>query len=96
MSVLLVACNNVNAQTLESITRYRKYLGEVPQIIVDNRPTDIQINQYPLSPHNTYVANKGSDTVSVIDGYSGNPKSIRLGLENQKVHMALDHGVSDD
>jgi hypothetical protein len=42
MSVLLVACNNVNAQTLESITQ-QKLLG-VTQIMVGNRPTDIQID----------------------------------------------------
>ncbi|MGB6533676.1 MAG: hypothetical protein WBF33_36795 [Candidatus Nitrosopolaris sp.] len=42
MSVLLVACNNVNAQTLESITQ-QKLLGDT-QIMVGNRPTDIQID----------------------------------------------------
>lgn len=42
MSVLLVACNNVNAQTLESITQ-QKLHGDT-QIMVGIRPTDIQID----------------------------------------------------
>jgi hypothetical protein len=45
MSVLLVAPNNVNAQTLESITKERKSLGNGPQIMVGKFPMDIQVNQ---------------------------------------------------
>ena len=74
-----MACNIVNARTLQSITKERKSLGNGPQIMVGKFPMDIQVNQVTGK---IYVANTGSDSVSVIDSDSGGPpKSIRVGVE---------------
>jgi DNA-binding beta-propeller fold protein YncE len=66
MSVL-VASNNVNAQTLESITQNRELLAKTPQIMVGKAPADIQIN---IQTNKIYVANQRSDSVTVIDSAS--------------------------
>jgi YVTN family beta-propeller protein len=76
ISVLLVACNNVNAQTLESLTRQRK-LFEIPQMKVGRAPVDIKINE---ETNKIYVVNDRSGSVSVIDSNSGTSKDIRVGV----------------
>jgi YVTN family beta-propeller protein len=50
--------------------------------MVDNNPVDITINN---DTNKIYVANEGSNTVSVIDSNSGNTKSIRVGLEPHSI-----------
>ena len=78
--MLLTACNNVNAQTLESITQEKSL--EDTHIVVGNDPQDIQIN---IQTNKIYVANKASNTVSVIDGDSGNTKTIHVGQGPQSI-----------
>jgi YVTN family beta-propeller protein len=73
ISMLLVVCNNVNAQTIEYL--HRK-VG--PQIEVGNRPMDIQINK---DTNQVYVANYDSNSVFVIDSNSGHTKNIRVGVK---------------
>ena len=90
MSVILVACNNVNAQTLDTITQQRESLENIPQIIVGNTPTDIQINNYT---NKIYVANQGSNSVSVIDSNSGTTKTIRVGLQPKSI--AIDNDTNE-
>lgn len=46
--------------------------------MVGKNPSDIQINQ---ATNKIYVANSGSNTVSVIDGNSGTLKTIQVGLD---------------
>ncbi|MGA9149366.1 MAG: hypothetical protein WBZ36_02215 [Candidatus Nitrosopolaris sp.] len=82
MSVLLVSCNNVNAKTFESVTEYRKSLGESPQIMVGKNPADIITSRVT---NKIYVANADDNTVSVIDSDSGNTKTIRVGLSPQSI-----------
>jgi YVTN family beta-propeller protein len=85
ISVFLVAFNNVNARTLESINQQKKLLGNIPQLIVGSSPIDIQVNP---KTSKIYVANRGSDSVSVIDSNSGNIKNIRVGVA--PVAIAID------
>jgi YVTN family beta-propeller protein len=82
--VLLVTCNNVNvyAQTLEAISHQRILLEGTPQITAGYRPTDIQINQ---ATNKIYVANGASNSVTVIDGNSGNISSIGVGLGPESI-----------
>jgi len=77
-----VTCNNVDAQTLESITQQRKLLEGGPQIIVGSSPADIKVN---IHTNKIYVANRESDSVSVIDSNSGNTKTIRVGVEPRAI-----------
>jgi YVTN family beta-propeller protein len=100
VSALLVACNKVNAQTLESITQQRKLLGGGPQIMVGSAPADIKVN---IHTNKIYVANRGSNSVSVIDSNSGNTKSIRVGVEphaiavndrSNKIYVVNERSVS--
>lgn len=86
--LVLVACNNVNARTLESIIKERISLGNGPQIMVGKFPMDIQVNQ---ATDKIYVANAGSDSVSVIDSDAGGlPKSISVGLEPTSIAIDED------
>jgi YVTN family beta-propeller protein len=97
MSVIMVVMtyNNVSAQTLESITEQRKVFETSPQIMVGDSPKDIGINDIT---NKIYSANKGSDSVSIIDSNSGNAaKDIRVGAEplsiavdrpNHKIYVA--------
>ncbi len=89
VSVLLVARNNVNAQTLESISQQEKSLGNIPQIIVGEDPRDIEINK---DTNKIYVANAGFNTVSVIDSDSGNTKTLRVGFRPYLI--AIDEEVN--
>ena len=85
--MLLVASNDVKAQTLESITQQRKSLGERDtQFTVGVFPVDIKINQYT---NKIYVANQESDSVTVIDSDSGNTKSIRVGAQPSSIAIDL-------
>jgi hypothetical protein len=61
MSVLFVTCNNVNAQTLESVTQSRKLLAEGPQIMVGRAPIDIKINE---NTNKIHVTKTWSDMLS--------------------------------
>jgi YVTN family beta-propeller protein len=85
-SVLLVVYGsivdvNANGQhSLESIKRVTPF--DTPQIIVGNRPADVQINQ---QTHKIYVANKASNSVSVIDTDSGNIKTIPVQVQPQSI-----------
>ena len=80
MSVLLAAYHNVNAQTLESITQEKSL--EDTHIVVGNDPQDVQIN---IQTNKIYVGDKGPNTVSVIDGDSGNTKTIHVGQGPQSI-----------
>jgi YVTN family beta-propeller protein len=78
MSVVLLAYNNVDAQTFQSITQQRKLLEGGPQITVGDGAVDIAINGLT---NKIYVANMRSNSVSVIDSNSGSMKTIRVGVE---------------
>ncbi|MGB8023361.1 MAG: hypothetical protein WCF06_03485 [Nitrososphaeraceae archaeon] len=43
MSVVIVACNNVNAQTLKTITRQLKAFENNPQIRIGSEPSAIAV-----------------------------------------------------
>lgn len=88
MSVL-VACNNVNAQTLESITQQRKSVGECRQIMIGETPSDMQIN---YRTNKIYVTDTPSNSVSIIDSGSWNTKSIRVGLAPRSIAIDTDSG----
>jgi len=68
LSVLLaVYYGNVNVKaqfSIESINNLSRVLAQTPQITVGADPTDIQIN---TDTGKIYVANKGSNSVSVIE-----------------------------
>jgi YVTN family beta-propeller protein len=77
MSVLVVTFNNLNAQTRELVVKHIKFQGENKNLLpVGYGPSDIQLD---VKTNKIYVANSGSDSVSVIDSDSGNRKTIRVG-----------------
>ncbi len=92
MSVVTLACNNVIAQTIETITKQRKAFENNPQIMVGSRANNPQIisgSGFTNNPriiavndltNKIYVTNRETGTVSVIDSNSGgSPKNIRVG-----------------
>jgi YVTN family beta-propeller protein len=90
MSVLLVACNNVSAQTRDFIMEQRKVFENNPQIIVGNQPSPgIGINE---ETNKVYITNSKSGTVSVVDSNSGSaPKTIRVGESPGSIAVDSDH-----
>ena len=78
ISVLLVVCNNVNAETIEYILHRKMGVGYK----VGNYPIDIEVNK---GTNKIYVANYQSSSVSVIDSDSGNIKNIRVGLKPRSI-----------
>jgi YVTN family beta-propeller protein len=92
--VIALLNNNVYAQTIDTITKQQKMLKMNPQIEVDNYPSAIAVNDVT---NKIYVANYGSDTVSIIDSNSGNltnvfvgagPKSITINENTNKIYVS--------
>ena len=93
--MVMMTCNNVFAQTLETIMQQRKAFEISPQITVGDSPRDIGVNDIT---NKIYLANEESNSVSVIDSNSGNAaKDIRVGTEplsiavdrlNHKIYVA--------
>src|SRR5215469_1560215 len=102
MSVLLVACNNVRAAETTEIREWKESLERQPQIVVGHNPSDIEINE---DANKIYVASRGSNSVSIIDGTSGTLKNIGVGSgpvsiaideASGKVYVALSLKISSD
>jgi YVTN family beta-propeller protein len=95
ISLVVMACNNVTAQTLETITKKRKAFENNPQIEVGSKPGAIAVNP---QTNKIYVVNSGESTVSVIDSNSGNiakkipvgisPTSIAVDTSGNKIYVA--------
>jgi YVTN family beta-propeller protein len=77
MSVVIVGCNGVIAQTVDNIINQRKLFENNPQIMVGDNPLHVAIDPFT---NKVYIANMESGTVSVIDSNSGSRvKVIRVG-----------------
>src|SRR5438128_9269345 len=89
MSLVIVAGNNVIAQTLEIIKEQQRASKNNPQIKVGNSPSAIAVNE---DTNKIYVANSKTGTVSVIDSNSGSGvKSIHVGETPISIAVDSDH-----
>ncbi|MGH9980320.1 MAG: YncE family protein, partial [Nitrososphaeraceae archaeon] len=90
--VTIFSSNNVFAQTLHNRTLYEivkldSQLYENPQIEVGIEPKDIEIHE---RTNKVYVANRGSDSVSVISGDS-NTKIKDIPVGNRPVAIGINN-----
>jgi YVTN family beta-propeller protein len=80
MSTILLSHNKANSQTYDTIIQQREIFKNNPRIqvgLTTGGQGDIEVNP---TTNKIYVANSGSNTVSIIDNNSGNLTNRNVGI----------------